>query len=78
MEKTTIQIKAKTLEKLRFLKTFERQSYDEILNNLLNRFDDEPLSVQEIKGIQQGLEDIKKGNVYPIEEVAKELRINLD
>lgn len=76
--KTTIQLNTETLERLKMLKNFERQSYDDVLNNLIDNIDEEPLSEQEIKEIQQGLEDIRKGDVYPIEEVAKELGIKLD
>ncbi len=77
MEKTTIQINFETLGKLKLLKNFERQSYDEVLNNLIDNREDEILSEEEISEIQKGLEDVKRGKVYPIEQVAKELRINL-
>ena len=77
MEKTTIQINPKTLERLKSLKNFERQSYDELLNNLINNCEEESLNEEEINGIQRGLEDIKKGRVYPIKSVAKELGIIL-
>jgi predicted CopG family antitoxin len=77
MEKTTIQIKVETLERLKALKNFERQSYDEVLLNLIESCSEEVLSEDEIIEIQKGLEDIKKGRVYPIESVAKELGISL-
>ena len=77
MEKTTIQINIETLERLKSLKNFERQSYDELLNSLINNCEEESLSKEEINEIQKGLEDIKKGRVYPIEVVAKELGIAL-
>lgn len=77
MEKTTIQINAETLDKLKMLKNFERQSYDEVLNNLINNFEEETLSSDEIDEIKLGLEDIKKGRIYSIESVAKELGIKL-
>ena len=77
MEKTTIQINAETLERLKALKNFERQSYDELLNNLIDSSEEESFSEEEIVEIQQGLEDIKKGRVKPLERVAKELGIAL-
>jgi len=77
MEKTTIQINLETLERLKALKNMERQSYDEVLNNLIDNCEEESLSEEEIKEIQMGLEDIKRGKVYPIESVAKELGIIL-
>ena len=77
MEKTTIQINFETLERLKALKNFERQSYDELLNSLINNCEEESLSEEEINEIQKGLEDVKKGRVYPIEAVARELGIAL-
>jgi predicted transcriptional regulator len=78
MKKTTIQINIKTLERLKSLKNIKRQSYDEVLNNLLDSCEEENLSEEEINEIQEGLEDIKKGRVYPIESVAKELGVSLN
>jgi predicted CopG family antitoxin len=77
MDKTTIQINLETLERLKALKSMERQSYDEVLNNLIDNCEEESLSEEEIDEIQKGLEDVKKGRVYSIESVAKELGILL-
>lgn len=77
MEKTTIQINSETLKRLKSLKNIERQSYDEVLNNLIDNCEEESLSEEEINEIQKGLEDIKKGRVYSIEHVARELGITL-
>ena len=77
MEKTTIQINVDTLERLKSIKVFDRQSYDEILNNLLENLNEEILSKEEIKEIQIGLENVQKGEVYCIESVAEELGITL-
>lgn len=77
MEKTTIQISRETLEKLKKLKHFERQSYDNILNNLIENIEEESLSEKEINEIQRGLEDVRAGRTIPIEQVAKEMGIKL-
>ena len=77
MEKTTIQINIETLERLKALKNFGRQSYDEVLNNLIDSSEEESFSEEEIAEIQKGLEDIKRGMVKPIEQVARELGITL-
>jgi len=77
MEKTTIQITLETLERLKSLKNFERQSYDDVLNSLIDNSEEESLSEEEISEIQKGLEDIKRGRVYSIDSVAKELGIAL-
>ena len=78
MEKTTIQINLETLERLKALKIFERQSYDDLLNNLINNIEEEKLSEDEIEEIKKGLDNIKRGKVYSIESVAKELVISLN
>ena len=38
---------------------------------------EESLSEEEIEEIKRGLGDIERGNVYSIEQVAKELEVNL-
>ena len=77
MEKTTIQINISTLERLKNLKNFERQSYDELLSNMINNIQEETLTEEEIDEIQQGLEDIRRGETTSIEQVAKDLGIVL-
>ncbi|MCK5149371.1 hypothetical protein KAJ87_00400 [Candidatus Pacearchaeota archaeon] len=77
MEKTTIQITGETLERLKMIKKYKRESYEEILNNLLDEYEEEAISDEEIIEIQEALENVKKGNVKPIEQVAKELKITL-
>ncbi|KHO55067.1 MAG: hypothetical protein QT10_C0007G0053 [archaeon GW2011_AR19] len=77
MEKTTIQINLETLNRLKALKNFERQSYDEVLNTIIDNCEEENLSDDEIEEIKKGLEDVKMGKIKPIEQVAKELGITL-
>ena len=77
MEKTTIQINIETLKRLKSLKNMERQSYDELLNNLIDNSEEESLSEEEIEDIKIALENVKRGKVKPIEQVAKELGIAL-
>jgi len=77
MEKTTIQINLGTLERLKSLKNIERESYDDVLNNLIDSCEEESLSEKEIEDIKTALENIKRGKVKPIEQVAKELGIIL-
>jgi hypothetical protein len=78
MGKTTIQINTLTLERLRMLKNFERQSYDDVLNILIENQPEEKLGDEEISEIQKGLEDIKLGRTRSIEQVAKELGVKLN
>jgi len=77
MEKTTIQINIETLERLKALKSLERQSYDDVLNNLIDNSEEESLSEEEIEDIKTALENVKRGRVKPIEQVARELGIAL-
>jgi len=77
MEKTTIQINSETLKRLKALKHFERQSYDELLNNIIMNIEEESLSEEEAEDIKIALENVKEGKVKPIEQVAKELGVSL-
>ena len=77
MEKTTIQINLETLNRLKALKNFERQSYDEVLNIMINNCEEENLSDDEIEEIKQGLEDVKMGRTIPFELVLKKRGIKL-
>jgi hypothetical protein len=75
--KTTLQVAKPTLDRLAKHKRFERESYDEVLNFILDEYEQEPLSAEDIAEIQHGLEDIKNGRMRRIEDVAKDLRIRL-
>ena len=78
MEKTTIQINQSTLGRLKMFKQFDRESYDEVLNNILNDVEEETLSDLEIEEIKESLEEVKQGKVNSIEEVAKEFGVKLN
>ena len=78
MDKTTIQINKDTLERLKMFKQHERDPYDATINILLDEAEEDVLSDEEIEDIQEALEQIKKGEVYPIEDVARELGIELE
>lgn len=77
MEKTTIQIGVDTLNRLRALKNFERQSYDDVLNVLIDDCEDDVLSDEEIEEIKIALENVRQGKVKSIEQVAKEMGVSL-
>ncbi len=77
MEKTTIQISQNTLERLKNFRKFERQSYDELINSIFDEIEDETLNEEEIEDIKIALENVKRGLVKPIEQVAKEMGISL-
>jgi len=77
MEKTTIQISQNILERLKMIKRYERESYEEVLTNLLDEYEEETLSNEEIEDIKEALEEVKKGETIPIEQVAKDFGIVL-
>ncbi len=77
MEKTTIQISGETLRRLKMFKQHEKDSYDVVLNILLDESEEDVLSEEEIEEIKEALEEVKQGKTIPIEQVAKELGITL-
>ena len=77
MVKTTIQINKETLERLKMFKQHEKDSYDFVLNNLIDEAQEDVLTPEEIEEIQKSLEQVKRGEDYPIEKVAEELGIKL-
>ena len=78
MEKTTIQISVGTLERLRALKRFERESYDDVINFVVDDYEDDELTGEELDEVKVALEEVKRGEVYSIEDVAKELGVVLE
>lgn len=78
MVKTTIQISNETLERLRALKRFERESYEEIINVIVDEYEDERLTVEEIEGIKEALENVKQGKTISFEDVLKKAGIGAE
>lgn len=77
MEKTTIQIGVGTLERLKMLKRYDRESYDELLNYLMNHFEEEILSEGEIEEIREAIESVRRDGTISFSEVLKEAGISL-
>ena len=70
---TTICIDPKVKDKLTSLKRFSRESYNSVIERLANMaVDEEPLSEEAIRGIEEALEDIKKGQLHSEEKIMKE------
>ncbi len=74
---TTIQVKGGTLERLKFFKGASKESYDEVINKVLDEVEEGILSDETLEDIRVGLREIKEGKGEPIEKVAKELGIKL-
>ena len=75
--RTTIQLEKPTVERIKQYKRFPKESYDQIINTILNEVEDETLTPEEIEDLQEALEQVKKGELFKIEDVAKELGISL-
>ena len=76
--KTTIQVNTETLERLKMFKQHEKDSYDVTLNILLDDAEEDVLSDEEIEDIKIALEEVKRGETIPFEQVLKERGITLD
>ena len=54
------------------LKRNPKESYNDVIERLVNfSIDDELLSADAIKGLEEGLADIKKGNLISEEDIKK-------
>jgi predicted transcriptional regulator len=67
---TTIQISEELQSKLAKRKMYERETYEEIIWDLLE--DTMEISEETRKEIGEAREDVKKGRVYTLEQVKKE------
>ena len=77
MNATTIQIKDETLGRLKFFKEFNKESYDEIINKVLDEVEEGELTDEALKDIIEAKKEIREGKGQRIEDVAKELGIKL-
>jgi hypothetical protein len=79
MAYTTIQIRKETRMKLQKFKFGQRETYDEILNTLMDLVpsgDDEGRYTAEFKeSLVKGMLDMRHGRVYSLEQVEKRLGI---
>jgi len=72
-----VQLSKHTLERLKLFKKHDRESYEEVINSLMDEVEEEALTDEEIKDIQEALEEVKQGKTKSIEQVAKELGVKL-
>ena len=70
---TTIQISKDLQIELLNRKLFDRETYEEIIRDLIE--DTQELNEQTKKEIEEARSEIKKGKLYTIEQVKKELGI---
>ncbi|NLB01725.1 MAG: hypothetical protein GX837_12355 [Methanomicrobiales archaeon] len=75
MTSTTIKIDVELRDRLNALKVHPRESYNEVIERLAEMaIDEEPLSEETIRRIEQSLEDLRAGRIYTLEEVMTELK----
>ncbi len=73
---TTICIDPIVKSKLDDLKAYKNESYNSVVERLIKMaYDEEPLTDEDIKGIEESLEDIKAGRVYSEEEAKRMMGI---
>ena len=77
MEKTTVQLTKPTLERLKQFKRHERESYEEIVNKLMDEAEEDTLSAEDIEDLQEALEEVKQGKTISAEALAKKYGIKL-
>lgn len=70
---TTIQVSAKLLEKLKQKKLYDKESYEEVLWDLLE--DSMELSEETKRNIDQSRKEIAEGKTVTLEEVKKKLKL---
>ena len=75
---TPIQIEKKTLERLKYFKEHEKESYNEVVNKLIDEVEEGELSDFAFEGILRGIQDIKEGRTKPLQSVAKRFGIKLE
>ena len=76
MEQSTIKLSKKLKNELRKQMNHPRETYEVVIARLLKNIqEDEVLSEEIIKNIEEGIADIKAGRVYTSDQVKKKLGI---
>ena len=76
MSATTVWITPENKSRLEGLKRHPKESYNDVIARLIDMaVDDEPLSEEAIRGIEEALEDIRSGRLYSEDEIQKEFGV---
>ncbi len=75
---TTIQVEKETLRRLKYFKEYEKESYDEVLNKVLDDVEEGELSDIAFEGILRGVHDYRAGRTVPLQQFAKKFGIKLE
>ncbi len=74
MSSVCLRVKPDTKTRLNEMKIHERESYDDVIERLLDLCtDEEPLTDKEIEGIEEALAELKKGQFVTHSDMKKEL-----
>jgi len=77
MHTSSLRVNPETKTRLDRLKVHQRESYDRVIDRLIDSYhDDEPLSAEEIEGIEEALRELKEGRFYTHEQVKKKLGLS--
>ncbi len=69
MESIPIRIRKETKESLTKFRTHPRETYDEVINRLMeSQVDGEPVSEETLKAIEEGLADIRNKKTRELNE----------
>jgi predicted CopG family antitoxin len=69
---TSIYIREDLKDQLNSLKRHPKESYNDVIERLVNlAVDDEPLSKDAIKGLEEALEEIRQGKLIPESGIMK-------
>ena len=73
----TIRVSPDTRNRLASLKDNPRESFDCVINRLIDFYkDDDPLTREDVEAIREALEDIREGRLFTCEEVKEKLGLN--
>lgn len=73
---TTIYIRKDLKGQLDELKRYPRESYSDVIERLVSvAIDNEPLSKEAIRGLEEALNDVKRGNLISEEEIKAEFGV---
>ena len=73
----TIKVEDETLKRLDCFRNSAEESYDKIINRILNEVEEGELSEETVADISRGLKEVKEGKGQLLENVAKEFGIKL-
>jgi predicted transcriptional regulator len=77
MHTSSLRVSPETRSRLDRLKLHPREPYGRVIDRLIDSYhDDEPLTDEEIGGIEEALRDLKEGRFYTHEQVKKKLGLS--